>query len=65
MTPKQQRERIAAALRLPADATYDQIVDQAAGFVAAIKTLRGLVYVGIVDQALTDNGVELGNQRGK
>lgn len=65
MTAKQVREQIAAALRLPADATLDQVVERAAGLVAAIDELRQRVYVGIVDGALAEHGVELGDQPGK
>lgn len=65
MTAKEFRERVAAALRMPADATFDQVLDRATGLVAGIDELRQRVYVGIVDGALAEHGVELGDQPGK
>jgi hypothetical protein len=57
VTAAEQLALIASALRLEGDATYDQVIAQATGLVAAVDDLRTKVYVGIIDGALADHNV--------
>ena len=53
------RRDIATALGLAEDATNEAILGQASGLVTAVRTLRGRVYVGIINSVLDEAGVVL------